>query len=55
MAPEEHGGAGLPLPVGTALMEIWTSANMALMLCPVLGQSAIDAILAVALTEQERN
>jgi acyl-CoA dehydrogenase len=47
-APEAFGGAGLPLPVGTALMEIWTSANMAIMLCPVLGHAAIDALLAHA-------
>jgi alkylation response protein AidB-like acyl-CoA dehydrogenase len=45
-APEAFGGAGLPVLVGTALMEIWTSANMSFGLSPVLTQGAIDALVA---------
>jgi acyl-CoA dehydrogenase len=48
MAPEEHGGMALPLSVGTALLEIWTSANMAFMLGPVLTQAAVEVLLAHA-------
>ena len=47
-APAALGGAGLPLPVGIALLEIWSSANMALMLCPLLGQAAIEVLRAHA-------
>lgn len=47
-APERWGGAGLPLMLGTALMEIWTSANMAFALGPVLTQSAAEVLEASA-------
>jgi alkylation response protein AidB-like acyl-CoA dehydrogenase len=43
-APEAFGGAGLPVLLGTALMEIWTSANMSFGLCPVLTHGAIEAL-----------
>ncbi len=38
------GGQGLPSLVAGALEEMWQSANMALALCPMLTQGAIDAI-----------
>ncbi|MFT5720747.1 MAG: alkylation response protein AidB-like acyl-CoA dehydrogenase [Motiliproteus sp.] len=44
-APEAFGGQALPNLLGTAVMEIWQSANMALALCPLLGQGAIEAII----------
>lgn len=44
-APESAGGAGLPCIVATALTEIWTSANMAFAMLPVLNQGAMDAML----------
>ena len=49
--PEEHGGSGLPTAVGTATMEMLTSACMALSTLPVLSQGATDAIEAHASDE----
>lgn len=40
----EHGGQGLPRLVSTAVSEMWTSANMAFGLCPMLTQAAADAL-----------
>ncbi len=40
----EYGGQGLPHLVGMATEELWTSANMAWSLCPMLSQSAVHAI-----------
>ena len=38
------GGQGLPWLVSIALQEMWTSANMAFSLCPMLTQGAVEAI-----------
>jgi alkylation response protein AidB-like acyl-CoA dehydrogenase len=38
------GGQGLPWIVSIALQEMWTSANMAFSLCPMLTQGAVEAI-----------
>ena len=38
------GGQGLPWLVSTAVAEIWHAANMSFSLCPLLTQSAIEAI-----------
>jgi alkylation response protein AidB-like acyl-CoA dehydrogenase len=46
--PEEFGGSGLPTAIGTASMEMLTSACMALSTLPVLSQGATDAIEAHA-------
>ncbi|WP_221801188.1 acyl-CoA dehydrogenase [Oceanobacter mangrovi] len=43
-AAEEFGGQGLPKVLGTAVNEIWHSANMAFALCPLLSQGAIEAL-----------
>lgn len=40
----EHGGQGLPRLVSTAVSEMWTGANMAFGLCPMLTQAAADAL-----------
>ncbi|MBP2227909.1 alkylation response protein AidB-like acyl-CoA dehydrogenase [Azospirillum agricola] len=45
-APEDWGGAGLPVMLNTAVMEMHTSACMAFGLGPVLTQGAVDALLA---------
>lgn len=42
--PTELGGQGLPSLVGTALSEIWYSANMAFGLCPLLTQGAVELL-----------
>src|ERR1700733_3291601 len=40
----DFGGQGLPWIVSIALQEMWTSANMAFSLCPMLTQRAAEAI-----------
>jgi alkylation response protein AidB-like acyl-CoA dehydrogenase len=40
----DYGGQGLPHLVGTAVDEMWHSANLAFDLCPLLTQGAIEAI-----------
>ncbi|OAN53169.1 acyl-CoA dehydrogenase [Paramagnetospirillum marisnigri] len=40
----EFGGQGLPWLVGTAVQEIWHSANMAFGLIPMLTQGAVDLL-----------
>ena len=45
-APEAFGGQALPNVVGTAVNELWHSANMAFALCPMLTQGSIEALIA---------
>ena len=40
----EFGGQNLPWALGMAVNEMWQSANLALSLCPLLTQAAIEAI-----------
>ncbi|HWL43098.1 MAG TPA: acyl-CoA dehydrogenase [Ilumatobacter sp.] len=49
----DYGGAGFPWVSGVAVQELLTSANMALSLCPLLTQGAIDAIHAHGSAEQK--
>ncbi|CAO1665129.1 acyl-CoA dehydrogenase [Salinicola sp. NYA28a] len=43
--PEPFGGQGLPNVLGTAVSEVWQSANLAFSLCPLLTQGATEAVL----------
>lgn len=43
-ATQEYGGQGAPTVLGTAVEELWGSANLAFKLCPMLTQGAIEAI-----------
>ena len=43
-ASQDHGGQGFPGLIGTAVGEIWDSANLAFSLCPMLSQSGIEAL-----------
>lgn len=43
-ASQEYGGQGAPTVLGTAVEELWASANLAFKLCPMLTQGAIEAI-----------
>ena len=45
-AGEAFGGQQLPQVLGTAVNEIWHSANMAFALCPMLSQGAVEALSA---------
>jgi alkylation response protein AidB-like acyl-CoA dehydrogenase len=53
-ADAQFGGQGLPRLVGAAVNEIWSSANMAFALCPLLSQSAILALTQHGSDEQQR-
>ena len=44
--PENFGGQGLPLAINAACTEIWSAANVAFGLCPLLTLSAIEALAA---------
>ncbi|MCY3634309.1 MAG: acyl-CoA dehydrogenase [bacterium] len=52
-ADPEHGGAGFPLVIDVAIQEMFTSANMAFSLCPMLSQSAIGALSTHGSPEQK--
>jgi alkylation response protein AidB-like acyl-CoA dehydrogenase len=43
-AQAQWGGQGAPAVIGTAVEELWASANLAFKLCPMLTQGAIEAI-----------
>lgn len=47
------GGQGLPWLAATAVAEIWHAANMAFSLCPLLTQSAVEAIQTHGSDEQK--
>ncbi len=49
----DFGGAGFPWITAIAVQELFTSANMALSLCPLLTQGAIDAIHAHGSADQK--
>ena len=44
--PTEFGGQGLPYFVDCAVSELWHSSNMAISLCPLLTNGAVEAIYA---------
>ncbi|BBE33694.1 acyl-CoA dehydrogenase [Sphingosinicella microcystinivorans] len=48
------GGQGLPFALATAVQEQTTSANMALSLCPMLSQGAIEALTAHGSEDQKQ-
>jgi alkylation response protein AidB-like acyl-CoA dehydrogenase len=52
--PEDHGGQGLPLALGIAVLEMWTSANLAFSLCPILTQATAELLIAHGSVEQRR-
>ena len=51
---EAHGGQGLPLVLGVAVLEMWTSANLAFSLCPILTQAAAELLIAYGTDTQRR-
>lgn len=52
-ANTNFGGQGLPLSLATPVNEMWHSANMAFMLCPMLTAGAVEAIEHHATPEQQ--
>ena len=53
-AAPEFGGQGAPTLLGTAVEELWASANLAFKLCPMLTQGAVEAIDRVGTHEQKQ-
>jgi alkylation response protein AidB-like acyl-CoA dehydrogenase len=47
-ADPDFGGMGLPIMVRSAVEEMWSSANMAFSLCPLLTAGAVEAVAAHA-------
>ncbi|MBM4213128.1 MAG: acyl-CoA dehydrogenase [Gammaproteobacteria bacterium] len=43
-APQDHGGQGAPSFIGTAVEELWSASNLSFKLCPMLTQSAVEAL-----------
>jgi alkylation response protein AidB-like acyl-CoA dehydrogenase len=43
-ADEEYGGQGLPKAIGTAVDEVWQTANLSFSLCPMLSSGAVEAL-----------
>ena len=43
-AETEFGGQNVPTVLGTAVEELWASANLAFKLCPMLTQGAVEAL-----------
>jgi acyl-CoA dehydrogenase len=52
--PAQHGGQGLPYSLGTAVFEMWTGANMAFGLNPLLTQAGVHAVIAHASPELQQ-
>jgi len=50
----EFGGQNVPTALGTAVEELWASANLAFKLCPMLTQGAIEAIQHFGTPEQKQ-
>jgi len=50
----EFGGQNVPTVLGTAVEELWASANLAFKLCPMLTQGAIEALQHFGTAEQKR-
>lgn len=50
----EFGGQGMPRVLASAVEEIWTSANCAFKLCPMLTHSAIEALEQVGTPAQQQ-
>ena len=53
-ASGEFGGQGVPTVLGTAVEELWASANLAFKLCPMLTQGAIEALAHFGTPEQKQ-
>ncbi len=50
----EYGGQGMPRLLGTAVEEMWASANSGFRLCPMLTHSAVEALEQVGTPAQQQ-
>jgi alkylation response protein AidB-like acyl-CoA dehydrogenase len=53
-ASPEFGGQGMPRTLATAVEEIWAGANLSFKLCPMLTNSAIEALEHVGTPAQQK-
>lgn len=53
-ASPEFGGQGMPRTLATAVEEIWAGANLSFKLCPMLTNSAIEALERVGTPAQQQ-
>ena len=51
-APAAHGGQGLPHSLWSAVLELWSAADMAFTLCPLLTAGAVDLLAHHATADQ---
>lgn len=49
----DHGGQGMPWLVSTAISEMWSGANMAFALCPLLTQGSVELLSKYGSKEQK--
>ena len=52
-AAPEHGGQGMPAVLSVAVEELWSAANLAFKLCPMLTQGAVEAMEHFGTPEQK--
>jgi len=52
--PVQFGGQGLPKSIGAACVEMLNAANLSFALCPLLTDSAIEALLTVGTPQQQQ-
>ena len=50
----DYGGQGMPLLVATAILEMWTSANLAFSLCPMLTIGTVELLQTHGSPDQKR-
>jgi len=50
----DHGGQGLPQVVATAVLEMWTSANLSFSICPMLTVGSVELLQTHGSAEQKR-
>ena len=53
-ADPEYGGQPVPIVLGTAVQELWASANLSFKLCPMLTAAAVEALELRGTPEQKR-
>lgn len=53
-ADPEYGGQPVPIVLGTAVQELWASANLSFKLCPMLTAAAVEALELRGTPEQKQ-
>ena len=53
-ADPQYGGQSVPETLGSAVREMWASANLSFKLCPMLTQGAVEALQLCGSPEQRQ-